>query len=78
MTYNPETTPFEYSFVVWPDEEYPRWNQHVFALFDLLKTRVVTVYTQTAFDNFRESLAEVGITLREIERVPHHEPVSIS
>jgi hypothetical protein len=30
-----------------------------------------------AFNDFREDLAKVGLTLREIERVPYSQPVTV-
>lgn len=68
---------YDYNFSVWPDEESPRWNRAAFELFRMLPMRVVMTFTEAQFDDFREDLARVGLSLREIERVPHHEPEAV-
>jgi hypothetical protein len=49
----------------------------VFKLFELIKSRVVMEFTERDFNNFREDLAKVGLTLREIERVPYRVPEGV-
>lgn len=39
--------------------------------------RVEEIFTEQEFEMFRSTLNHDGFTLREIERVPHHEPESI-
>jgi hypothetical protein len=68
---------YEYSFSTWPDEECSRWNRATFALFKMLTGRIVMEFTERAFNDFREDLAKVGLTLREIERVPYSQPVTV-
>lgn len=66
---------WDYSFSFWPEERSPRWNWAGYALFKLLgQSRVVMDFTEKDFEEFRESLVKTGLTLREIERVPHFEP----
>lgn len=60
-----------YSFSVWPDETNPKWNRAMFDLFRMLTTRVELDMTEDDFDVFRADLSRVGITLREISRVPY-------
>lgn len=67
---------YDYSFSVWPDEESPRMTAApaVFTLFRVIQPRALMEFTERGFGDFREELARVGLTLREVERVPHHEP----
>jgi hypothetical protein len=72
----PSVTPgtvFDYCFSVWPDETSGRMvgNGAVFPLFRAIRSRVVMEFTEREFNDFREELAKVGLTLREIERAPH-------
>lgn len=48
----------------------------MYDIFGDLPRRVVTM-TEGGFNGFRDSLERSGFTLREIERVPHHEPESV-
>ena len=74
-----QDTVFDYSFCVWPDEASPRnrANSAIFALFHHMMMRQVMEFTELEFNDFREELSKVGLTLREIERVPHLEPVGV-
>jgi hypothetical protein len=71
----PDETPWDYEFSVWPHERC--WEQAVYDLFRNMATRQVHVLTGTGFAAFRASLERSGFTLREIERVPHHEPEAV-
>ncbi|MBX9581006.1 MAG: hypothetical protein K2X87_11915 [Gemmataceae bacterium] len=69
---------YEYRFNVWPDEESPRWNTAAYDVFRMLGGRVVALdFTEREFNDFREDLSRVGLTLREIERVPFHSPEGV-
>jgi len=72
-------TVFDYGFCVWPDETSPRMraNKAVFDLFRHMQMRQVMEFTERQFNDFREEISKVGLTLREIERVPHLEPVGV-
>lgn len=72
-------TLYEYGFVVWPDETSPRMKAcpAVYELFRHIQTRSTMQFTERAFNDFRDRLATVGLTLREIERVPYLEPVGV-
>ena len=73
-------TVFDYGFSVWPDETSPRMrtSRAVFDLFGNLNARSLMQFTERAFNDFREDLAKVGLTVREIERAPHMEPVGVT
>jgi hypothetical protein len=73
---SPDTL-YDYCFAVWPDETSPRWNRAAFDLFRMLGTRVVLEFTERGFNDFREDLAKVGLTLREVERAPHLQTVAV-
>lgn len=66
---------YTYTFSAWPDEFSPRMKAcpAVFKLFRQVM-RMEQQFTERKFNDFREQLAQVGITLREIERFPYHEP----
>ncbi len=68
---------FEYTFSVWPDETW-RFDQAVFSLFEMLNGRIQKEFTEDEFERFRSALSHNGITLREIERIPHLEPEHVS
>ena len=66
-----EAVTYDYEFSIWPA---PGRTQ---ALCDLCRqafTRVVMTFTPDEFAVFSDQLAQEGITLREVTRVPHHEP----
>jgi hypothetical protein len=67
---------YVYCFSPWPDET-RGFPATVFDLFRMLQTRVEMEFTEVEFHNFRDSLAVHGITLREIERRPYHEPETV-
>ncbi len=73
------STVFDYGFVAWPDEASPRIvaNKAVFNLFQIMMSRVVMEFTERDFNDFREELSKLGITLREIERSPHLNSVAV-
>ena len=68
----PNPVEFDYSFVVWPHER--GWEPSMFELFGLLNARVWMTFTEDKWGVFRSSLERQGITIREAERQPHHEP----
>ena len=61
-----------YEFSVWPAER--GFNKAIYELFRHLSTRIAMEFTEEEFDLFRDALNGHGITLREIGRVPYHEP----
>ncbi len=75
-----QDTVYDYGFTVWPDEISPRMreNDSVRTLFHHMSMRQVMEFTERQFNDFREELAKVGLTLREIERVPHLEPMAVA
>lgn len=75
-----QNTVYDYAFTVWPDETSPRMcsNKAVFRLFKFLTSRCVMEFSERDFNDFREELAKVGLTLREIERAPHLEPIGVA
>lgn len=68
---------YSYSFSVWPDEKH-RHCRELFDLFRMLTARVEMNFTEPEFNRFRSQLRGEGFTLREIERVPHHEPEPVA
>lgn len=70
---------YDYSFSVWPDETSARLKdcRAIFDLFRMLNGRIVMDFTEREFNDFREELAKVGFTLREIERQPFHTPETV-
>jgi len=69
MNNSPPTIESGFSFTPWPveDRDLPS------AMFDLFRTltcRVEMNFTEAKFEDFQKSLFEVGITLREVERIP--------
>lgn len=70
----PQTTvKYAYSFTVWPDESWG-FPRSMFHLFEMLKGRVEMEFTPEQFETFRSDLSHHGLTMREIERIPFHEP----
>ena len=67
---------YTYSFTVWPSETWG-FPQAVYELFRPLRTRVEFEFAPAEFEDFRSDLGHVGLTLREVERVPYHEPESV-
>jgi hypothetical protein len=67
---------YVYSFSVWPDETW-KFERAVFALFGMLTARIEMIFTRPEFERFRSGLSHHGLTLREIERVPYHEPETV-
>lgn len=68
---------FEYTFCVWPDETW-KHDPAIFQLFEVLNRRIGLEFTPEQFERFRSGLSHHGLTLREIERVPHQVPESIT
>lgn len=70
---------YDYTFAVWPDETNPRVRAYtaIFCLFRHMNTRSTMEFTEREFNDFREELFKVGLTLREIERVPHCDPETV-
>lgn len=65
-----------YSFSAWPSETWG-FKPALFALFRTLSARVELAFTEWEFERFRSTLNHDGITLREIERVPYHDPEAV-
>ena len=61
----------DYEFSVWPHEH--RWPQAVYEIFRNVP-RMVMTFTGDGFAGFRADAERSGLTLREVTRVPHHEP----
>lgn len=73
---------YTYSFQVWPDET-KDWgtlgmNQPMAQLLIGIGGRLEMEFTEKEFASFRRVLGNNWITLREITRVPHVEPESIT
>ena len=68
---------YTYSFSVWPDEGW-RFERPVYDLFRVLEPRAAMDFTEPEFERFRSGLSHGGLTLREIERIPFHEPEPVS
>lgn len=68
---------YAYCFSVWPEEQHPRWTPAVYALFRHLTGRVEMEFDERGFNDFREELCKCGLSLREIERRPWHEPEAV-
>lgn len=68
---------FLYSFTVSPDEQRYRENSAVVKLFRIINNRIELRMHERCFDEFRAALTISGIVVREIERVPYHEPERI-
>jgi hypothetical protein len=66
---------YVYSFCVWPHER--GFCREVYRVFDAMLTRMDMEFTEAEFGLFRAALERHGFTLREIERVPHHEPEKV-
>lgn len=66
---------YSYEFSVWPHER--GWEAAMYELFRYYP-RVCIVLTETGFRTFRDSLERSGFTLREVTRVPHHDPEIVS
>ena len=64
---------FDYTFSVWPDETWG-FDRAVFVTFEALGARVEMTFTPSEFETYRSALSRHGLTLREVERVPHNEP----
>jgi hypothetical protein len=65
---------FDYEFSVWPHEH--DWARQVYDLFRSLP-RVSITLTEAEFADLRDGAERGGLTLREVERVPHHEPEAV-
>lgn len=69
-------TKYAYSFCAWPSETWG-FKRAMFDLFRMLNGRVEMTFTEREFEQFRSQLGHDGFTLREIERVPYHDPEPI-
>lgn len=67
---------YDYRFSVWPDENW-KLDPAVYQVFRAMGTRVELEFTREAFERFRSGLSHHGLTLREVERVPHHDPEAV-
>lgn len=68
---------FSYAFHVWPSETWG-FPPSIFELFRMLDGRVEMTFSPDEFERFRSDLSHHGLTLREVERVPHVEPESVT
>ncbi len=68
---------YDYSFNVWPHEGWG-FSRSVFDVFRMFTSLICMEFTEAEFEAFRLSLLGNGFSLREVERVPHHEPESIT
>jgi hypothetical protein len=66
---------YAYEFSVWPERG---WEQPVYEMFRNLGQRMIMTFTEAGFTGFRDSLERSGLTLREVTRVPHHEPEAVA
>ena len=64
---------YDYSFSVWPSETWG-FPRDMFDLFGCLNARVEMAMTPERFESFRSTMSHQGFTIREIERIPHHDP----
>lgn len=64
---------FDYSFCVWPSETWG-FTRQTFDVFRMMVGRVDMTFTPEEFEMFRSAVNRDGLTLREISRIPHHEP----
>ena len=67
---------WNYSFQVWPDETW-KFDHAVIELFKAMRGRIELTFTDRQFERFRSGLSHHGLTLREVERVPYHDPESV-
>lgn len=67
---------YDYSFFVWPAEKWG-FTRQTYDLFRLLPNRVEMTFTAEEFEMFRSAVNRDGLTLREISRIPHHEPEAV-
>ncbi len=75
LTYDDITIEYDYSFSVWPVEK--AFTKQTYDLFRMLKNRIEMTLTPAEFEAFRSAVNRDGLTLREISRVPHHEPEGV-
>jgi hypothetical protein len=68
--------PYTYTFTPWPNEMI-RHPAGLFRLFEALKCSIKEQFTEAEFALFRGQLAQFGLTLREISRVPYVEPEAV-
>lgn len=68
---------YVYEFSVWPSETWG-FKRSLFELFrSFAVNRIAMEFTEAEFELFRSSLNHDGFTLREVSRVPFHEPESV-
>lgn len=67
---------YNYCFATWPSEV-AGWRRATFDLFRMFDMRVEKIFTEAEFEQFRNELSADGLTLREIERVPYHDPETV-
>jgi hypothetical protein len=73
-----EPVVYTYVFSAWPDETLAEIPQCVLDLFELLKNpKMEMQFTEEQFEAFRQDVYSFGITLREVERFPYHDPESV-
>jgi hypothetical protein len=64
---------FTYTFSVWPSQQWGH-SKSLFVIFEAMGGRIELTLTESQFEQLRSDLSHDGFTLREIERVPYHEP----
>ena len=64
---------YVYTFRPWPAETWG-FRRATFDLFRLAAGTVDMEFTEAEFDTFRSAVGHDGITLREVQRVPYHQP----
>ena len=62
---------YDYEFSVWPAPT--GWEKPVYGIFQNCP-RMVMTFTEPGYAEFRASAERSGLTLREVTRIPHHEP----
>ncbi len=65
---------YDYEFSAWPAGGTPAR----YSLYRQAFARTVMTFTPEEFAVFADQLAQDGITLREVTRVPYHEPETVS
>jgi hypothetical protein len=77
---------YVYTIHLWPDEtwgrkelddEHTRIPAAVFDLFRMINHGIEMEFTPLEFVRFRHDVESFGITLREVSRVPYHEPETV-
>ena len=67
---------YTYSFSVWPSETWG-FTRDLFDIFRMVNTNVEMSFTEDQFESFRSNLSHDGFSVREVSRLPYHEPENI-